>query len=978
MRNVAVVLMQEMLRCGHTFHDLLLSTYLSDTDIDHIKDVARGIISQGLESSDVATNLLNAVTDAEEKLEALTAETNEAASDSAAATAACDTSTEASAPNAELTEAAAAAVAADANALVSTNVEGIEQLKGSLKSLYTNELDGYNLQLRLERDTYDSALARFREVNKRRGDPLLMTDIGALKRLSAEWLPQLEALVEEEQERCKKAMEDGSDRIRAHYGKFLTMLDPPKIAIITILEVMRLCSFTPKSTRDSTPQLHGLKTVTIVNALSTAIHNEIRFDRMKKRSNRHITGRNISVARLASSGKLFNMAVRRAKAHELRENSNQDWLDTWDITTKTRIGSLLLSMLIESARLPEYFNDPETGQRTRRMAPAFSHGYEISKGRKYGMLSAHSLLRELFKSDSLVSVVNARHLPMLVPPRPWLTFNSGGYLSQDEPCMRIKDNAEQLRYLKKASNDDRLYTLLAGLDSLGLTKWSINRPVFDAVRKVWNSGKEVAKIPARTFEVPEPAKPEDYEANDKARYKYRMEMQEWNNNRAGQHSERCDCNYKVEIARAFLNYPMYFPHNMDFRGRAYPIPPHFNHLGNDLCRGLLVFHEGRPLGERGMYWLKIHLANLFGKDKLSHDERLDFVNSNIDNIMASADNPVPDTLVNGDANAAQPWWLEAEDAWQALAACIELAAAMRSPNPDEYVSRLHIHQDGTCNGLQHYAAMGRDTKGAFEVNLMPSDRPQDVYTGVLDGVIRLIEEDSERGVVEAVALRDKLTRKIVKQTVMTNVYGVTLIGAKDQIAARLREVKDENGQHEFDVMMVPKISLYVAKKIFESLGEMFTQAQQIQNWLNESARRIAKSMPEAALKSWKRMILESKESQTKLRSALRDAKENSRVLDNETILEIRPDLGPGAQRRKRLNILATKPMTTVVWTTPLGLTVVQPYRKLVKRNVATTLQSIVVSDSNMPSPVNSQKQKTAFPPNYVHSLDASHMTLSAI
>ncbi|KAJ2795121.1 DNA-directed RNA polymerase, partial [Coemansia furcata] len=396
-----------------------------------------------------------------------------------------------------------------------------------------------------------------------------------------------------------------------------------------------------------------------------------------------------------------------------------------------------------------------------------------------------------------------------------------------------------------------------------------------------------------------------------ARFKHRMEVQEWNNNRASQHSERCDCNYKVEIARAFLNYPMYFPHNMDFRGRAYPIPPHFNHLGNDLCRGLLVFHEGRPLGERGMYWLKIHLANLFGKDKLSHDERLEFVTSNLDNIMASADNPVPDALINGDAGAAQPWWLEAEDAWQALAACIELTEAMRSPNPKEYVSRLHIHQDGTCNGLQHYAAMGRDRKGAFEVNLMPSDRPQDVYAGVLNGVIRLIEEDAKQGMEEAVALRDKLTRKIVKQTVMTNVYGVTLIGAKEQIAARLREIKDENGQHEFDVVVVSKIALYVAKKIFESLGEMFTQAQQIQNWLNESARRIAKSMPESALESWKRMILESKESQTKFRSALRDAKENSRVLDNETILEIRPDLGPGAQRRKRLDALATKPMTTV-------------------------------------------------------------------
>ncbi|KAJ2820856.1 DNA-directed RNA polymerase, partial [Coemansia sp. 'formosensis'] len=633
MRNVAVVLMQEMLRCGHTFHDLLLSTYLSDTDIDHIKDVARGIISQGLESSDVAANLLNAVNDAEEKLESLSATADQVVGDTD-----LPSITPMDALDAKLNPAETVSEA-EANTLVSTNVEGIEQLKGSLKSLYTNELEGYNLQLRLERDTYDSALARFREINKKRGDPLLMTNIGALKRLSAEWLPQLEALIEEEQARCQKATEVPGDRIREQYGRFLTMLDPPKTAIITILEVLRLCSVVPKSTKDNASKLSGLKTAMLVNALSTAVHNEIRFNRMKQRSNRHITGRNISVARLASSGKLFNMAVRRAQAHNLRENSNQDWLDTWDITTKTRIGSLLLSMLIETARIPETFTDLETGLRTQRMVPAFSHGYELSKGRKFGILTAHNSLRELFKSDSLVSVVNARHLPMLVPPRPWLTFNSGGYLSQDEPCMRIKDNAEQLRYLKKASNDDRLYTLLAGLDSLGLTKWSINRPVFDAVRKVWNSGKELGKIPARTFDVPEPARPDDYETNDKARFKHRMEVQEWNNNRASQHSERCDCNYKVEIARAFLNYPMYFPHNMDFRGRAYPIPPHFNHLGNDLCRGLLVFHEGRPLGERGMYWLKIHLANLFGKDKLSHDERLEFVTSNLDNIMASADNP---------------------------------------------------------------------------------------------------------------------------------------------------------------------------------------------------------------------------------------------------------------------------------------------------------------------------------------------------
>lgn len=39
-------------------------------------------------------------------------------------------------------------------------------------------------------------------------------------------------------------------------------------------------------------------------------------------------------------------------------------------------------------------------------------------------------------------------------------------------------------------------------------------------------------------------------------------------------------------------------------------------------------------------------------------------------------------------------------------------------------------QDGSCNGLQHYAALGRDSVGAASVNLLPSDLPQDVYREV--------------------------------------------------------------------------------------------------------------------------------------------------------------------------------------------------------------------------------------------------------
>jgi len=41
-----------------------------------------------------------------------------------------------------------------------------------------------------------------------------------------------------------------------------------------------------------------------------------------------------------------------------------------------------------------------------------------------------------------------------------------------------------------------------------------------------------------------------------------------------------------------------------------------------------------------------------------------------------------------------------------------------------YVSRVPVHQDGSCNGLQHYAALGRDLTGGYAVNLCPSDKPQ--------------------------------------------------------------------------------------------------------------------------------------------------------------------------------------------------------------------------------------------------------------
>ena len=64
---------------------------------------------------------------------------------------------------------------------------------------------------------------------------------------------------------------------------------------------------------------------------------------------------------------------------------------------------------------------------------------------------------------------------------------------------------------------------------------------------------------------------------------------------------------------------------------------------------------------------------------------------------------------------------------------------------------------------------------------------QDVYSGIAALVKERVERDAVEGLAEAVALRGNIDRKLVKQTVMTSVYGVTFIGARAQIGARLRD-----------------------------------------------------------------------------------------------------------------------------------------------------------------------------------------------
>lgn len=321
-----------------------------------------------------------------------------------------------------------------------------------------------------------------------------------------------------------------------------------------------------------------------------------------------------------------------------------------------------------------------------------------------------------------------------------------------------------------------------------------------------------------------------------------------------------------------------------------------------------MFAEAKPLGEQGLYWLKVNLGNLIGKDKTTLDERADYVDSCRETIMKVAKDPLAPESVD--------FWSKAPDGpWQALARCFELAEAWESDDPKAFCSQLPVHLDGSCNGLQHYAALGRDEWGAIAVNLVQRDRPQDVYmivlTEVKAKVMKLADDEDEDAPDRDLARRVRdlglLQRKVVKQTIMTICYGVTTIGAKAQVQGQIETLV---GGH-VDPGEIKLLAGFLSKLVLKSIDEVFERAMRIKRWFDEASRIFY-----------------------------------------------------------GLN-------TPVSWISPIGLSCTQPYFKRRTIQVKTKMQTVNLVEEDTIRNVDTSKQRMGFPPNFVHSLDSSHMMMVA-
>ncbi|TAJ37535.1 MAG: T3/T7 RNA polymerase [Brevundimonas sp.] len=527
----------------------------------------------------------------------------------------------------------------------------------------------------------------------------------------------------------------------------------------------------------------------------------------------------------------------------------------------------------------------------------------------------------LERQHARCEVLEPLHMPMVVRPRRWRTPNVGGYLRRVPNKRMVKQWSpafhEELRWVDM----DEVYRSLNNVQD---TPWRINTRILDVMRQVWDGGGSLGGLPRRE-DIPMPAKPADIEQNPEAVQKWKAEAARTHTANAQLLSKRLAVSQRLWLATKFKDEEaLYFPHEFDFRGRIYPTPVSGPHpQGDDSAKALLEFADGMPLGTEGVNWLAIHIANLFGVDKVSFEERIEWTWANSEAIVDSAYDPLD----------GRRFWTTADSPYSALAACFEWAGYIREG--EGFVSHLPVALDGSNSGLQHFSAMLRDPVGAAAVNLIPSEKPQDVYMQVATAAQRFVDADESgpppppdaiaddpRKVAEYEAdwraARDawkngRITRKIAKRPCMTYCYSATRFGMQGMILQTLREIDRENDEAGKPPHLMGadnyKAAMYLSHVLWEAISEVVSAASEAMAWL----RDVAKIASEASQPVW--------------------------------------------------------------WTTPMGLPVLQAYRASSSKQIdihwgGRRIQPVLRQDSDT---IDKRAQANGIAPNFVHSLDAAHL-----
>jgi DNA-directed RNA polymerase len=423
--------------------------------------------------------------------------------------------------------------------------------------------------------------------------------------------------------------------------------------------------------------------------------------------------------------------------------------------------------------------------------------------------------------------------PMTCPPVPWTQDGKnikGGYrFNLVEP---IKYHGVSGHHRPDLGNYDIGYVLRA-VNAIQNVEWQIDTETLALATRVFhaNNPKFDGLIPSVPSEELPPI----------SKGASREEIKVWRQKRdaiksAAQTavSKRIKAFIAIKEAETLVGKPVFFVHCLDWRGRIYPASTAVHPQGSDMCKALIQYAEGRPLGSNGLRELKIWAAGCAGQDKISFDDRVKWWDT------TWGDKPD----VENDMR-----WLEYDDAFLFAQVARDIARAMSSGDPTTYVSHLSVCKDGSQNGLQHLSAMGRDEVGGEAVNLVDADVPQDLYANVAALVHNAVDADADAAIASGQVLDDcnqdippiawletmqnpKKRRKVVKRSVLAYPYGVTKPGMRDGLLADGFTDSLQGSKY--------KNAWYLAEKIDLAVRDVVISAARLMDWMRACAEALGR------------------------------------------------------------------------------------------------------------------------------------------
>ena len=454
--------------------------------------------------------------------------------------------------------------------------------------------------------------------------------------------------------------------------------------------------------------------------------------------------------------------------------------------------------------------------------------YQSRKTRKDTVIRAtEAAFNALQDAHEAYELLRPKFTPMLAKPAHWTTLRDGGYLS-DLPQVRLPflktRNMAFLKQLETYAHEGGLSAVMEAVNSLQDTAWSVNERLLDVLAELWDNDYSVAGLPTQEA-TPLPPRLSEEDAEDTELFiehkRHRARIYLENTRRF---SRVLAVTSLLDQAQHLRGAAFYFPYQLDFRGRIYAVPSGLTPQGDDAAKALLQFSEGKAIEtHEDVAFLAVSGAGLFGHDKVSFADRVQWVEDHQSLIRDAVENPMDST-----------WWTMADKPFQFLAWCIEWCNLL--DHGLGYVSHVPCQVDGSCNGLQNFAAMLRDSVSGAEVNLVPGDIPRDIYQRVAEKAVELLEANDDD--LARQWLDYGLDRKMVKRPVMVLPYGGTRHSCREYLAEHVTDMdKDAYGKaspwtEQKDLF---EATQYLANVVWAAINEIVVAARQVMSWLQKLA-----------------------------------------------------------------------------------------------------------------------------------------------